>query len=381
LFAIRKNFLNEIGPLNPEYDGAQDYDLVLRATEHTKRIHHIPKVLYHWRMTENSTAKDVNVKPYAKTAGLRALQAHLDRVGIDAKAVDAEFPTTYNLDFPDTPDAPLISIVIPNKDSAEMLNNCITSIIEKTTYSNYEIIVVENNSTDPKTFTNYDCLQAADARIKVVYHDGDFNFSKIVNLGVANSNGEYIVLLNNDTEVITPEWLTRMQGYCKCDGVGVVGAKLLYRDGVVQHAGVAITNAGPVHINLYCPYRATGYLYSVALAQDYSAVTGACMMIARSIYEKVSGYSEQFAIAFNDIDFCLKVRELGLRIVFDANTMLYHDESVSRGYDYTTTDKKIRLSVETRLLMETWPMYFAEGDPCINPQFTKNGTFKVNFTI
>ncbi len=380
LLMLRRTFLEDIGYPRSEYDGAQDYDLVLRASEHTSHIVHIPRVLYHWRASEGSTSTNSASKPYANETGRRALQAHLDRLHLKATAADTERSFIYRVTYTLEEDS-LISIVIPNKDESEMLKVCIASIEDNSTYDNYEIVVVENNSTEDETFACYEMLQAQYQNVHVVMWDKEFNFSKIMNFGVDQAKGEYVLLLNNDTEVITPSFLEEMLGYCQREDVGIVGAKLLYPDGSVQHAGVgAGICAGAGHLAKFLDRENPGYYLRAAVPQDLSAVTAACMMTKKAVYEEVGGFSEDFPVAFNDVDYCLKVRDTGRLVVMDPYAVLYHYESVSRGLDddKVSIDKQIRFHKEVALLNYRWAKYFVVGDPYLSPNFNR-GT--LNYTL
>lgn len=347
LVVVKRTLLDRTGLLRPEYDGSQDFDFLLRCTEHTdsEKIRHIPKILYHWRSHEGSTAGNPDDKPYAVIAGEKALAGHYERMGIKAEVEYTGCPVVFRTHFVIEGD-PKVSILIPNKDHTEDLNKCVTSILERSTWKNIQIIVIENNSEKEETFHYYEELEKRYSQVKVVTWDGPFNYSAINNFGAKYADGDYLLLLNNDTEVITPEWLENMMGYCQREDVGIVGAKLLYPDNTVQHAGVVVGIAGFAgHILTGYDRYATGYLWRLATTQDESAVTGACLMVKRSVFEELHGLDESFAVGLNDIDFCLRARALGKLVVFTPEACLYHYESKSRGLE-NTPEKKARLQKE-----------------------------------
>ena len=369
LFVVKRDILEEVGVLRGEFDGAQDYDFILRCVEATANIHHIPKILYHWRSHEESTAENPESKLYAFTAGQRAVQAHYDRIGVKAEVVQGEFfglnRTRFIRDYD-----PLISIVIPNKDHIDDLQRCMDSIESHSTYHNYEFIIIENNSTEPETFAYYKELEAKNGKVKVVYWDGVFNYAAINNFGVKYANGEYLLLLNNDTEIVNDDCLEEMLGYCMRDDVGIVGARLYYEDDTIQHAGVVIGFGGIAgHCFVMQPRSYTGYCHRIICAQDYSAVTAACLMVKKSVFDAVDGLTEELAVAFNDIDFCLKVREYGKLVVYNPYAELYHYESKSRGLE-DTPEKRERFNREIMIFRKRWPEILRNGDPFYNPNLT-----------
>ena len=369
LFVVRRTVIERAGVLRPEFDGAQDYDFIFRCIESSDKIHHIPKILYHWRSHEDSTSENPESKLYAFDAGARAVQAHYDRIGIAAKVTKGEYLGLYRTKFIRTYD-PLISIIIPNKDHTEDLERCIASIEEKSTYKNYEYIIVENNSTEEKTFAYYKELTRKNPKARVVYWDSIFNYSLINNFGAQYAKGEYFLLLNNDTEIINPDCLEEMLGYCMRPDVGAVGARLYYEDDTIQHAGVVIGFGGIAgHCFVMQPRGYTGYCHRIICAQDYSAVTAACMMVKRSVFEEVGGLSEELQVAFNDIDFCMKIRRTGKLIVYNPYAELYHYESKSRGLE-DTPEKVARFNREIAIFEKKWPEIFRTGDPYYNPNLT-----------
>ncbi|MDO4519587.1 MAG: glycosyltransferase family 2 protein [Eubacteriales bacterium] len=369
LFVVKKEMIDKVGMLRPEFDGAQDYDFIFRCVEATDKIHHIPMVLYHWRFFEGSTAENPQSKLYAFEAGRRAIAAHYERVGINAEVLDGEYLGLYRTKYIRSYD-PLVSIIIPNKDHIEDLDRCIQSIEKKSTYKNIEYIIVENNSDQPETFEYYKKLEAENPKAHVVYWDGVFNYSAINNFGEKYAKGEFLLLLNNDVEVINEDWLEEMLGYCMREDVGIVGARLYYDDDTIQHAGVVIGFGGIAgHCFVQQKRGYTGYCHRIICAQDYSAVTAACLMVKKSVFEEVGGLTEELAVAFNDIDFCLKVRETGKLVVYNPYAELYHYESKSRGLE-DTPEKVARFNREIATFEKRWPEILREGDPYYSPNLT-----------
>lgn len=373
---VRRKLVEEIERPSSIYDGAQDHNMTFRIAEKARAIAHVPKVLYHWRIHANSTASTPEEKPYTLEAARLSVQHHLERIGVNAKVVNSErVPRHYEVEYVLPEEHPLISIIIPNKNCKNILERCISSIIEKSTYDNFEIIIVDNDSDEAEVFDYYKTLQTNYSFIKIVSFPGEFNFPGEVNYGVKNSAGEYIVLLNNDTEVITPGWLEKMLGPCMRKEMGAVGAKLLFADGTVQHAGIVINQKGPMHLNYSLPRLAPGYYDTARLSMNLSAVTGACLMSKKSVYESVGGFDENFKIDYNDVDYCLKLREKGLLVLYEAGVELYHHESVTRDEARQSKREKERFCREKSLLMQKWPGYFIEGDPYYNKNFKKNNTY------
>lgn len=369
LVVVRRSLTVQTGLLNEEFDGAQDYDFVLRFVEHTDKIVHIPKVLYHWRAHENSTSENPQSKWYAFEAGLHAIQAHYDRRKLPAKVEFGEYPGLYKTVW-EWKEQPLISILIPNKDHIDDLDKCIRSIEEKSEYRNYEYIIIENNSDNDATFEYYKRLEAENEKAHVVYWDGEFNFSAINNFGAKHAKGEYLLLLNNDTEIIHPDCLWQLLGYCMREEVGAVGARLYYEDGSIQHAGVVLGFGGIAgHTFIGFPHEANGYFSRIICAQDYSAVTAACMMTKKSVYEQVGGLTEELVVAFNDIDYCMKVREIGKLVVYNPYAQLYHYESKSRGLE-DSPEKQERYYREMKYFVTKWKECLDNGDPYYNPNLT-----------
>lgn len=356
------------GGFRSEFDGSQDYDMVLRLTEKAKHIVHIPKILYFWRSHENSVASDVSAKPYTITAAKRALTEHLQRVGLLGEVQDARIPSTYHIQY-EIKGTPLISILIPNKDHGDDLKKCVRSIQEKSTYQNWEIIIIENNSAEKETFSLYTELKK-DRRIHVVYWKNKFNYSAINNFGARHAKGKHLLLLNNDIEVITPDWLEQMLMFSQRKDVGAVGAMLYYPDDTVQHAGIVLGIGGVGgHAHKYFLRGDYGYMSRMTIAQNYSAVTAACLMIRKDVWEQIDGLDESFEVAFNDVDLCMRIRRAGYLIVWTPFAELYHYESKSRGLE-DTPEKQKRFSGEVRRFQERWAKELAAGDPYYNPNFT-----------
>ena len=371
LFVVDKNVIQEVGMLRSEFDGAQDYDFIFRCIEAVKpeEICHIPKILYHWRCHEDSTAENPESKTYAFEAGKRAIEEHYKRTGIQAEVLQGEFLGLYRTRFIRNHD-PLISIIIPNKDHTEDLKRCMDSIDQKSTYRNYEYIIVENNSTEEETFQFYKKLEAENPKAHVVYWDREFNYSAINNYGASFAKGEYLLLLNNDTEIINEDCLEQLLGYCMRSDVGAVGARMYYEDDTIQHAGVVIGFGGIAgHCFVLQPRGTTGYCHRIICAQNYSAVTAACMMVKRSAFDEVGGLTEELAVAFNDIDFCMKLRSAGYLIVYNPYAELYHYESKSRGLE-DTPEKVARFNKEIQIFERRWPDIMRDGDPYYNPNLT-----------
>lgn len=370
LVVVKRELYQKVGELNSICDGAQDYDFVLRCVEKTSHIKHIPKVLYHWRAHKDSTAGNPESKPYGVEAGRKALQAHYERLGMEAVVTPREYMGVFRSKFV-IKENPLISIIIPNKDHIEDLQKCISSIEQKSTYKNIEYIVVENNSQNEETFVYYDKLQAENEKVKVVYwKEKGFNYPAINNFGVKHAKGEYLLFLNNDTEILNADCIEEMLMYAMRDDVGAVGAKMYYEDGTIQHSGVILGLGGVAgHAFLGAHHENLGYFFRAILPQNLSAVTAACMMTKRNVYEEVGGFDEAFAVAFNDVDLCLKIRQAGYLIVYTPYAELMHFESKSRGYD-DTLEKRERFLNEIHLFQGRWDDLLKAGDPYYNPNLT-----------
>lgn len=365
-FVADRTLVEEVGGEDGEYNGAQDYDLILKCTERAKGIAHIPRILYHWRVHKASTADNPASKMYAFDAGKRAIEDHLKRCGEIGKVSHEKDLGFYRVKY-QVQGSPLISIIIPNKDQVESLDKCLESI-EKSSYKNYEIIIVENNSTEDATFAYYKKIESD--KIRIVYWSDEFNYSAINNFGVKHARGDYLLLLNNDVEVITTDWLEELTANCQRKDVGIVGARLYYPDDTIQHAGIVIGIggvAGALFVGM--PRMFTGYLHKAAIQQDLSAVTAACMMVKRSVYEELGGLEEELKVAFNDVDFCLRAREKGYLVVYDPNVELYHFESKSRGME-DSKEKIRRFQNEIEYMRSHWLELLKKGDPMYNPNLT-----------
>lgn len=365
-----KKLIDKAGTFRKEFDGSQDHDLILRLTEQAKNIVHIPKVLYHWRVSDASVASDPYAKPYTIEAGRKAVAEHLERSGLKGTVESTKIhPNIYRIKY-DIIGNPLVSIIIPNYNHVEELSRCIDSIINKSTYKNYEIIIVENNS-NKKTFAYYDTLKKYN-NIKVVVYESNsgFNYSAINNYGVQFAKGEHYILLNNDIEIITPNWIEEMLMYSQRDDVGAVGAMLYYPNDTIQHAGVTLgvlTLAG--HNFKHFPRGNPGYFGRAGYQQNVSAVTAACLMVSAKVYKQVNGLDESFAVAFNDIDFCMRIRKEGYLIAFTPFAELYHYESISRGSD-EEGEKRERFVSEIERFQARWKPELENGDPYYNPNLT-----------
>ncbi len=369
LTVVKRELFEKVGFLNSEFNGAQDYDFVLRCVEQASNIKHIAKILYHWRAHMDSTAENPESKLYAFQAGARAIEAHYERCGIDAKVSQEELNGLYRSKY-QIKEQPLVSIIIPNKDHIEDLDKCIRSIEEKSTYKNVEYIVIENNSEKKETFEYYDKIQVEFPKVKVVFWEREFNYSAINNFGVTFAQGEYLLFLNNDTEIINVDCIEELLGYCMREDVGIVGAKLFYEDDTVQHAGVIIGMGGVAgHAFIGAGKSDPEYFGRALIAQDYSAVTAACLMTKRKIFDEVEGFEEKLAVAFNDVDFCLKVRAAGYLVVYNPYAQLHHYESKSRGLE-DTEEKVRRFQGEIRTFQYRWADILNEGDPYYNINLT-----------
>jgi O-antigen biosynthesis protein len=367
----RTSLVRSVGGFRPGFEGSQDYDLALRCIERLNdhQIRHIPRVLYHWRIHSGSTARAGAEKPYAVSAGQRALADHLQRLGV-AGAVTSLDNGGYRVSYALPDPAPAVTLIIPTHNRLDLLKNCIDSIQERTAYSNYDILIVDNNSDDAAALAYLDEI-VAEPRINVIRDPLPFNFSRLNNSAVSLARGQFVALINNDIEVISPDWLDDMVSVANQDGVGAVGARLWYPNDRIQHAGIVIgmlTLAG--HIHRFFPRGAPGYFGRASLRQGMSAVTGACMVIRKSTYEAVGGMDEtNLAVAFNDVDFCLKVLEAGYRNVFTPFAELYHHESASRGLD-DRPEKRQRFVAEVNFMKQRWSSILTQGDPAYNPNLS-----------
>lgn len=368
---VKKELINKVGNLDSKFNGAQDFDFVLRATKEAKKVIHISKILYHWRVHNSSTANVADAKPYAYEAGIKAVEAHLKRNNMNGIVLDGQdVPGVYKIKF-EIEGNPKVSILIPNKDNVELLKKCIDSILKLTTYSNYEIVIIENNSQKKETLEYYSEI-SKNEKVRII-NSGikEFNYSKIINFGVQNVDGEFVIQLNNDTKILNPEWLELMVGYAQHKEIGAVGGRLYYEDKTIQHAGIIIGLsgiAGNMLVNL--PYENHAYFGREAATRNVAAVTGACLLCRKELYEEV-GYmdEENFKIAFNDVDFCLKLLDKGYRNIYNPYVELVHYESKSRGYEYTQEQEE-RFKNESEKFKEKWQKYI-DYDPYYNINFTR----------
>lgn len=351
---LRRDLWEAIGGLDPKHNAAHEYDLILRASERARRIAHVPKVL---------SLRRASAPPEDAEANLQAVIAHLARCGMAAEVVGTD--TGHRIRYA-IAKKPLVSILIPNKDQREILETCLASIRERTTYANIEILIIENNSESPETFAAYEALRREDPRIRVVTFEGPFNFSNLVNFGAQHAAGEFLLLLNNDTEVISPDWIERMMEFGQRDDVGAVGAKLLYPNDRTQHAGVVVGIQGIAgHVHRGAARTEPGYLGRLSTAQNLSAVTGACLLVRTSLFRELGGFDPAFAVAYNDVDFCLRIRDRGKLIVWTPEAELYHHESLTRGSD-ESPENRDRNEREIALFQTRWRNFLRRGDPYYN---------------
>jgi O-antigen biosynthesis protein len=379
LSVLRRSLVEEVGGFDPEFEGSQDWDLVLRATERARRVLHVPKVLYHWRTLETSAASGgEEAKPWAFEAGTRAIQAHCERIGLPARAErDEGVPGVYHLQ-PRLERKPPVSIVIPTAGQARqvryedvvLVTHCVRSIVETSTYENYEIVCVVDASTDRAVLDELGAI--AGDRLSLVRFEDEFNFSAKVNRGAVRSDGEHLLLLNDDMEVLTPDWIERLVMYSGIAGVGAVGGRLLWEDGRLQHAGILFENGGyPGHIYRGFSNEFRGYSNNVLVAQNYLAVTGACLMTPREAFEEVGGLSTILPVNYNDMDYCLKLRAQGMRVVYDPDTVLYHFESSSRSTEVEDWEKE--------QLRDRW-LPLTTVDPYTNPKL-RHGAPRISASL
>lgn len=384
---LKSELFREIGGFRTGFDGSQDYDLVLRASERARQIVHVPRVLYHWRMHAQSTAFAKGTKNYAYDAGKRAVGEHLARLGIDAAVHDGPILGTYQVIY-HLRTQPLVSIIIPNKDQVELLSRCLESLA-RSSYANYEVVIVENGSQLPETHAYYRELTGKrgsgigdrgsafdptpDPRhpipVQILEWTRPFNYAAVNNFAAAQARGELLLFLNNDTEAINPDWLEAMVKQAVQPGVGAVGAKLYYADDTIQHAGIVLGMGGVAgHSHLFYPRQAAGYMQRLRFTQNVAAVTGACLLMPRAAFEKVGGFDEGFVLAFNDVDLCLSVLQAGYRVVWTPDAELYHLESKTRGYE-DTSEKQARFKREYDLFHLKWATLLKSGDPYFSPHF------------
>jgi len=364
-----RTLMDKAGVFRSEFDGSQDYDLILRYTHIAAKVSHISKLLYFHRIREKSNIdKKLNVISSAE----KAITEHLKTRGIQAQVESKiKLPGYYRVVYELT-EKPQVSIIIPNKDNVSLLRNCLSSIMEKTTYDNYEIIIVENNSADNATLSFYKELKRYD-NVHIVNWEGkEFNFSEICNMGYRCAKGQQLIFLNNDIEIITPNWIEEMLMYCQRDDVGAAGAKLYFSNQSIQHAGVVLGVEGTAgHILYGAPFGSIGYMGGLQIVQNMSAVTAACMMVKRKVFEDVGLFPPEFNNSYNDVDLCMRIRKAGYLIVWTPYAEAYHFESKSRGYNITH-EKKRKLVGEMTLFKTKWKNELAAGDPYYNRNFSLN---------
>ena len=363
-FVAKRTLVEQVGGFLAAFDGAQDHDFIFRCVEQAEHIHHIPEILYHWRTHQSSTADNPDSKRYAFEAGRRAVEANLERCGLKGQVSHTKDYGFYRVTYP-VQGRPFVSIIIPNKDAKEDLEKCVNSILTKSTYENYEILIVENNSAGSEIFAYYKQL-SQNPKIRLLRWKHPFNYSAINNYAASKAKGEYFLFLNNDTEVITPGWIEELLGFCQRKDTGIVGAKLYYGNNTIQHAGTVIGIGGIAgHMFVDMDRERSGYMHKASIIQDLSAVTAACMMVKRKVFEQVHGFEEELAVAFNDVDFCLRVRELGYLVVYNPYVELYHYESKSRGTE-DSKEKVRRFQSEIEFMRCRWEVLLKKGDPYYN---------------
>jgi O-antigen biosynthesis protein len=364
------SLLQKTGGFSDEMIGSQDYDLALRCIEHieARQIYHIPRALYHWRIHNQSTAKDYDNKPYAMLAGQKALNEHFKRLGMQAEVEITNQGFRVHYALPERP--PLVSLIIPTRNGCELIQQCVESILAKTTYQNYEIIIIDNGSDDPLTLEYFSNIKL-NSKVRILRDDRPFNYSALNNSAVKAAFGEFICLVNNDIEVIAPDWLAEMVSLASQPDVGAVGARLWYPDNTLQHGGVILGFGGVAnHAHKNLPRYQNGYFCRASLIQTVSAVTGACLLIRKNIYEEVGGLNESdLQVAFNDIDFCLRLGKAGYRNIWTPYAELYHHESATRGHDHDAPEKMQRLMREAHYMKKIWGDILV-NDPFYNPNLT-----------
>ncbi len=366
LTVLKRSLVEEIGAFRPGFDGAQDYDLVLRASERAAKIVHLPRILYHWRMHEQSTASNKGSKSYAFENGKKAIAEHLARIGIDGSVHDGPTLGMYQVVY-HLRTQPLVSVIIPNKDHPEMLARCVDSLA-KSSYANFEILIVENGSTRPETFALYEELRKQ-PHVRILEWTKPFNYAAVNNFAAASAAGELLLFLNNDIEAINPDWLESLVKQAVQPGVGAVGAKLYYADDTIQHAGIVVGMGGVAgHAHLNYPRTAPGHMQRLTYTQNVAAVTGACLLMPKRVFDEIGGFDEGFVLAFNDVDLCLKVLSAGHRIVWTPDAELYHLESKTRGPE-DTDEKQKRFKREYDLFHLKWGPFLRSGDPYYSPHF------------
>jgi len=368
---IRRDIIRKIGGFRKGTEGSQDHDIVLRASLHCKEseIVHIPQILYHWREWKGSTAKNPKVKKYTEDTGIKVIKDFLIKKGIkNFEVAKGKFPNTYRVIY-QISNPPLVSIIIPTKDQVNLLKKCIYSILNKTDYPNYEIIIVNHESMQEETYKFFKEISRLYDNIKILWFSGEFNFSLINNFASHYAKGDLLLFLNNDTEVINPDWLREMVSHAIRPEIGCVGAKLYYPDGTIQHAGVILGLGGIAgHSHKHFSYKDPGYFRRLHLIQNLSAVTAACLMVKKDVFFEVGGFDANLKVAFNDVDFCLKVREKGYRNLWTPYAELIHHESKSRGYE-DTPEKQKRFRKEIEYMKKKWGDLLLR-DPYYNPNLT-----------
>ncbi len=374
LSLYRRDLIQKIGGFREGVEGSQDQDLLLRCLPHVEsaQIHHIPRILYHWRAVAGSTAHSSDEKGYSTAAGLKALRDYFGSHGPEGVELEVgDLPNIYRVRWPIPTPAPRVTLLIPTRDKRELLEACVRSILDKTTYCHYEVLILDNGSIQPDTKVFLAKIQAEDSRVRVLSYDHPFNFSSINNFGVEHARGVLIGLINNDVEVISPDWLTEMVSHAMRPDIGCVGAKLYYGDDTIQHAGVVLGIGGVAgHSHKYFRRGRSGYFSRLRLVQNVSAVTGACLLVRREIYKAVGGLNERdLKVAFNDVDFCLKVREAGFRNLWTPYAELYHHESKSRGAD-DSPEKQARFRCEVAYMRRRWGALLSK-DPYYNPNLSR----------
>jgi O-antigen biosynthesis protein len=368
----RRAIVEKIGGFRVGYEGSQDYDLVLRFTEQTAQIFHIPRILYHWRKHAESSTAGETVKPYAYESGRKAIADALVRRGEPGTVTPIpKNPGRYTIRY-QIHRYKRVSLIIPTRDLGDYLDRCLTSIFRVSTYPNFEVIVIDNGSTEDQALQVLKEWQDQEPeRLQVHTDDRPFNYSQLNNTAVQKATGDFLLFLNNDTEIITPDWIEAMVEQAQRSSIGAVGAKLLYADQTIQHAGVLLGVCGGAgHGHKFYPADEPGYLGQVVCISNYSALTGACLMCRRDVFEQVGGFTESLAVAYNDIDFCLKLRNIGLYNVYVPHAVLYHYESKSRGLDEADPVKRDRMLKERAYLHQTWATWI-EADPGYNPHLTR----------
>jgi O-antigen biosynthesis protein len=357
LLCVRREMAAAVGGFDWRFDGVQDFEFFLRFSERTNRIRHVPEILYHWRAVHGSVASSSDAKGDLGRLQQEAVQVHLDRLGLRARAERGDYPHRVKILPRARTSRPKVSIIIPTKDSPALLHQCLYSLFSKTQYANFEVLCIDNGTTDPLALQ-----EMREAPVERIVLPGIFNFSKANNLGLRNATGDYLVFMNNDIEIISSDWIEQMLYYSEQPDVGAVGGLLLYPNGVVQHAGVVLGCRGTAdHVLRGCPGHSDGYAGSLSCAHEVSAVTAACMMMRRDVYESVDGFNEHFFTAYQDVDLCLKVRRQGKRIIFTPRAEFIHHESASRGQYYDHVDR--------HLLLDYWEPLIKAGDPYFNPNF------------